>query len=205
MSGCEPEQRALAGRPLARAGVCNPRPPASTASAGRLLEAFDGARAGACRTSAGDAEKARWRQYRRCGRSSRATSAGGPRSCATSATASGAEPQVRAATSAIRRSCPRPGRPPAPRANGSGGPGRPRRRHRGRRRRRTPAVGRTRTVEILRGGRSKVDRQNSYDGLPGYGTFAHLTQDEVLERVDELVEAGTLRSTGGRFPKLDAA
>jgi ATP-dependent DNA helicase RecQ len=66
----------------------------------------------------------------------------------------------------------------------------------------SPAVGRTRTVEILRGGRSKVIAQNSYDGLPAYGTFAHLTKDEVLERVDELVLAGRLRSTGGRFPKL---
>ena len=44
--------------------------------------------------------------------------------------------------------------------------------------------------------------KNSYDGLPAYGTFAHLTKDEVLERVDELVRAGRLRSTGGRFPKL---
>ena len=31
------------------------------------------------------------------------------------------------------------------------------------------------------------------------------TGDEVLGRVDELVHAGRLRSTGGRFPKLAAA
>ena len=65
-----------------------------------------------------------------------------------------------------------------------------------------PAVGRTRAVEILRGGRSKVVAKHSYDGLPGYGAYAHLGADEVLARVDALVERGTLRSTGGRFPKL---
>jgi ATP-dependent DNA helicase RecQ len=68
-----------------------------------------------------------------------------------------------------------------------------------------PSVGRTRAVEILRGGGSRVIRQNSYDGLPGYGSFSHLSSNEVLGRVDELLQAGRLRSTGGRFPKLRAA
>jgi len=68
-----------------------------------------------------------------------------------------------------------------------------------------PEVGRTRAVEILRGGRSKVIAKHSYDGLPHYGTFGHLAGPAVLERVDALVEAGTLRSTGGRFPKLEVA
>lgn len=68
-----------------------------------------------------------------------------------------------------------------------------------------PAVGRTRAVEILCGGRSKVVEKYSYDGLPAYGTFAHVRRDEVLARVDTLLAAGKLRSTGGRFPKLAAA
>jgi ATP-dependent DNA helicase RecQ len=68
-----------------------------------------------------------------------------------------------------------------------------------------PPVGRTRAVEILRGGRSKVVVEHAYDGLRAYGSFAHLRADEVLGRVDELIAAGTLRSTGGRFPKLRAA
>jgi ATP-dependent DNA helicase RecQ len=68
-----------------------------------------------------------------------------------------------------------------------------------------PPVGRTRAVEILRGGRSKVVVQNAYHDLEGYGAFAHLRTDEVLGRVDELLQDGTLRSTGGRFPKLAAA
>jgi ATP-dependent DNA helicase RecQ len=50
-----------------------------------------------------------------------------------------------------------------------------------------------------------VIQENSYDGLPAYGTFSHLTKDEVLGRVDGLLDAGTLRSTGGRFPKLAPA
>jgi RecQ family ATP-dependent DNA helicase len=65
-----------------------------------------------------------------------------------------------------------------------------------------PAVGRTRAVEILRGGRSKVVAKYGYDGLPGYGRFASLRSDEVLGRVDTLIANGRLRSTGGRFPKL---
>ena len=68
-----------------------------------------------------------------------------------------------------------------------------------------PPVGRTRAVEILRGGRSKVIAQYAYDRLAGYGAFPHLRSSEVLGRVDQLLEAGTLRSTGGRFPKLRAA
>jgi ATP-dependent DNA helicase RecQ len=67
-----------------------------------------------------------------------------------------------------------------------------------------PEVGRTRAVEVLRGGRSKVVEKYSYDGLPHYGAYAHLRADAVLERVDALLTAGTLRSTGGRFPKLEA-
>jgi hypothetical protein len=59
-------------------------------------------------------------------------------------------------------------------------------------------------VEILRGGRSKVIAQYAYDSLDAYGAFAHLRSDDVLGRVDALLQAGALRSTGGRFPKLRA-
>jgi ATP-dependent DNA helicase RecQ len=67
-----------------------------------------------------------------------------------------------------------------------------------------PACGRTRVVEILRGGRSRKLLEHSYDGLPSYGRFDHLTASEVLERVDGLVSAGRLKSTGGAYPKLVA-
>jgi ATP-dependent DNA helicase RecQ len=69
----------------------------------------------------------------------------------------------------------------------------------------SPAVGRTRTVEILRGGRSKVVGKYGYDELPGYGALAEWRADELLREVDALIESGRLRSTGGRFPKLALA
>ena len=65
-----------------------------------------------------------------------------------------------------------------------------------------PSLGRTRAVEVLRGGRSKVVVANGYDSLDLYGAFAHLSNAETLARVDQLIERGVLRSTGGRFPKL---
>jgi RecQ family ATP-dependent DNA helicase len=66
----------------------------------------------------------------------------------------------------------------------------------------TPAVGRTRCVEILRGGRSKVVAKHGYDELPGYGELADWRADDLLAEVDALIDDGALRSTGGRFPKL---
>jgi ATP-dependent DNA helicase RecQ len=68
-----------------------------------------------------------------------------------------------------------------------------------------PACGRTRVVEILRGGRSRKLLESSYDGMPAYGQFDHLTAAEVLARVDGLIAAGRLRSTGGAYPKLVVA
>ncbi len=65
-----------------------------------------------------------------------------------------------------------------------------------------PACGRTRVVEILRGGRSRKLLEHSYDGLPAYGCYDHLTAAEVLERVDALIAPGRVRSTGGAYPKL---
>ena len=48
----------------------------------------------------------------------------------------------------------------------------------------------------------KRDCCRGHDGLPAYGTFDHLTAKQVMARVDELLEAGRLRSTGGMYPKL---
>jgi RecQ family ATP-dependent DNA helicase len=67
----------------------------------------------------------------------------------------------------------------------------------------SPSLGRTRAVEILRGGRSKVVVKYGYDELPGYGDFSDWRSEEVLDRVDALIDAGRLRSTGGKFPKLE--
>jgi len=68
-----------------------------------------------------------------------------------------------------------------------------------------PAVGRTRAVEVLRGGRSKALLASHYDQLECFGTFSFLPADQVLGRIDTLLDNGVLRSTGGRFPKLASA
>ncbi|EHN09106.1 ATP-dependent DNA helicase RecQ [Patulibacter medicamentivorans] len=65
-----------------------------------------------------------------------------------------------------------------------------------------PPVGRTRTVEILRGGRSQKVIERGYDGLPGYGRHADLRDADVLARIDALLESGALGSSGGRYPTL---
>jgi ATP-dependent DNA helicase RecQ len=196
----EPERvRAIAGH-LARAGVIHPAPSPVDRLRGRVMASFDGRARAACRSSAGDAQRARWRQYR-----------------AVWAFVEGSECRRAAILRHFGdRAAPAPAVPccdvcapelvpagPAPRAlPGAAAPG-------------DldaaivdvvnvaePSVGRTRTVEILRGGRSQVVRKNAYDGLPAYGTFSHLRAEEVLARVDELLDEGRLVSTGGAYPKL---
>jgi ATP-dependent DNA helicase RecQ len=195
--------RAIVGH-LVQAGVLQPAPSSMDRVAGRLIADCDGRALATCRASANEAQRARWRQYRSvwayvegedCRRRTilrhfgdRAEPAPRVPCCDVCDASLVPAPPVRAAGT-------------IPFAGGddldaaildvvtSA----------------TPSVGRTRTVEILRGGRSKVVLGNAYDGLPAYGTFAHMSSAEVLERVDELLGAGRLRSTGGKFPKLEAA
>ena len=195
--------RAIIGH-LARAGVLTPAPAPPDRAAGAITGGFDRRAAALCHSSAREAERVRWGQYRavweyveeeRCRRAAllahfgdRSRGAPSVDCCDVCEPSLVRAPAVAAAALA---------------AGGGGGDldsaitrvvteAR-------------PAVGRTRAVEILRGGRSKIVVQNAYDGLPDYGAFAHLRSDEVLGRVDELLAAGALRSSGGRFPKLRAA
>ena len=207
LAGCEPRQvPALIGH-LARAGVVEPAPAGADRMRGRVLGPLDGRALAACRNSIAEARRARWRQYRAiwafaeghsCRRAAilahfgdRATPAPAVACCDV------CDPSLVPARVGPAHGLP-PSHGPRPLAAGDGldeaiialvGAAR-------------PAVGRTRAVEILRGGRSKVVRQHSYDGLAGYGAFAHLPGSEVLARVDQLLDEGRLRSTGGRFPKL---
>lgn len=196
----EPERvRAIAGH-LARAGVIHPAPSPVDRLRGRVIAPFDGRAQATCRSSAGDAQKARWRQYRSvwafvegdtCRRTSILRHFGDP--------ASG-QPTVPCCDVCAPELV-----PAAPERVAFGGGAVPEDLD-------TaivdvvngadPSVGRTRTVEILRGGRSQVVRKNAYDGLPAYGAFSHLRAEDVLARVDELIEAGRLVSTGGAYPKL---
>jgi ATP-dependent DNA helicase RecQ len=196
----EPERvRAIVGH-LARAGVVRPAPAPIDRLRGRVLAAFDGRARATCRSSAGDAQRARWRQYRsvwafvegsECRRAAILRHFGDraqPR--AEGACCDVCAPELVPAAPAPRAV---PGGPPAGDLDAAivdvvtGA---------------EPSVGRTRTVEILRGGRSQVVRKNAYDGLPAYGAFSHLRAEEVLARVDELLDEGRLVSTGGAYPKL---
>jgi ATP-dependent DNA helicase RecQ len=209
--------RAIIGH-LARAGLLSPEPSPPDRVAGRVVGDWDRRTIALCRASAREAERVRWDQYRAVwayvegtgcrrrallahfGDRSDALGSGaccdvcdGPRAPWAAAAAFG---------SPSRRRVPGGDRLRAERAVPTPDLDRAILEVVGSAR---PAVGRTRAVEILRGGRSKMIFENAYDGLAVYGAFAHLRSDDVLGRVDELLADGTLRSTGGRFPKLRAA
>ncbi len=200
---CDDDQvRAILGH-LARASVIQPAPSTPDRTRGRRDAPFDGRARAACKSFATEAQNIRWRQYRavwgfvdsqRCRRELLLRHFGDrsqPRpevACCDVCDpglvpAAPASPPARLATSAAAGNLDDAILDVVQSAE--------------------PTVGRTRAVEILRGGRSKVVRKYSYDGLPGYGAFAHLRNDEVLARVDELIAAGRLRSTGGHYPKLE--
>jgi ATP-dependent DNA helicase RecQ len=204
--------RAIIGH-LARAGLVSPDPSPPDRLAGRVVGEWDRRTIAACRASARDAERARWTQYRAiwgyverpgCRRQALLTYFGDqtpPAPSGACCDACGGSLHAWAAPGfRVERSVGASGEG-AGRAQPGDldqaiiqvvGTAR-------------PPVGRTRAVEILRGGRSKVIVEHSYDDLASYGAFAHLRSDDVLGRVDALLAAGHLRSTGGRFPKLRAA
>jgi ATP-dependent DNA helicase RecQ len=214
LAGDEEKVRSIVGH-LARAGVVQPSPSAPDRVAGRLAGDWDGRALARCRTAAQEGTRARWRQYRAVWawvEGSHCRREGILRHFGDRSTPAPAGPCCDVCAPEI---APRPAAAPARRARPAGG---------AQLAQRPvaagdvadldeailetvaaaqPEVGRTRAVEVLRGGRSKVVAKYSYDGLPHYGAYGHLRADAVLERVDALVAAGTLRSTGGRFPKLE--
>ncbi len=226
--------RAIIGH-LSRAGLVMPEPSAPDRAVGRLVGAWDRSALALCRTSAREAERVRWNQYRSvwdyvertgCRRAALLGHFGDQtRSTLDVACCDVCDPAAAPAGPPPMAAAPRVRG--ARRAGGAHGD----RGARGARAARAastsmgagpppgeldeaivdvvgsarPPVGRTRAVEILRGGRSKVIAEHAYDEHPAYGTFAHLRADDVLGRVDELLAQGTLHSTGGRFPKLRAA
>jgi ATP-dependent DNA helicase RecQ len=192
--GGEDAARAIIGH-LARAGVIAPSPSAPDRAVGQIVSDWDGRALAVCRGAARDAEQVRWRQYRAvweyvegdaCRRQALLRHFGDQ--SAPAPTGRCCDVCDGASETTVPVDVPQLDDAIVEVVSTA-----------------TPPVGRTRTVEILRGGRSKVIAQWDYDGLPGYGSFAHLRSDEVMRRVDELLHAGTLRSTGGRFPKLRAA
>ncbi|WP_354700017.1 hypothetical protein DSM112329_00276 [Paraconexibacter sp. AEG42_29] len=211
---------------LAQVGVLQPVPAPIDRVRGRLLAPLDAAALAAARELMAAAEAARWAQYRaiwafaegsRCRRQALLDHFGDDRPPAAAAGACcdvcdrGVVPAaVRAAGDA-----PPPGAGRASRGPGrSGTAARPRAAPAagpeldaaimGVVTTAQPPVGRTRAVEILRGGRSAAIRRHSYDGLPAYGTYGHLSDADVLGRVDALLAAGALAAGGGMYPKLHA-
>jgi ATP-dependent DNA helicase RecQ len=207
--------RAIVGH-LARAGVVQPAPAPPDRVRGRVLAPFDGRARAECRTSAAEASRARWRQYRAvwafvegdvCRREAILRHFGDragadPTGPCCDVCAPALRPELAASPGGRRGAR---GRSVRSGAGGDAQAGDLDAAIVGVVGRAAPSVGRTRVVEILRGGRSKVVRANSYDGLPEFGTFDHLSAGEVLRRVDELLAAGRLVSTGGAYPKLRAA
>jgi ATP-dependent DNA helicase RecQ len=216
LAHCDDEVvRAIVGH-LARVGVIQPSPSSPDRVLGKVIGAWDGRALALCRSAAQEGTRARWRQYRAVwswveGSACRRTGIlehFGDR----------ARPQPDGPCCDVCDPALSPARPPAP-----GG-----RRDRGERQLAQrpavtadvdaldeaivevvalarPALGRTRAVEVLRGGRSKVLLKHGWDGLPHYGTFGHLSGGSVLERVDALLDAGALKSSGGHYPVLEAA
>jgi ATP-dependent DNA helicase RecQ len=194
--------RAVIGH-LARAGMLAPEPSAPDRARGRIAADWDRRMLAGCLASAREAERTRWSQYRSIWEYAERTDCRRAALLRHFGDDARVDPMVGCCDVCVPEIA--PAAPPAPRAvDPASGTGldqaiveivRSAR----------PAVGRTRTVEILRGGRSKVIAEHDYDQLAYYGAFAHLRSADVLGRVDQLVAAGRLRSTGGRFPKLRAA
>jgi ATP-dependent DNA helicase RecQ len=201
--GDAPEEtiRAVIGH-LTRAGLVAPQPAPVDRAAGLVVGEWDRRALAACLGSARDAERARWSQYRSvwayvegssCRRATLLAHFGDRASAMPSVSCCDVCSPLKAArlSPAGVASAPDAGDLDAAILDVVVSA--------------APPVGRTRAVEILRGGRSKVIAEHAYDRLAAYGAFAHLHSTEVLGRVDQLLQAGTLRSTGGRFPKLRAA
>jgi ATP-dependent DNA helicase RecQ len=198
--------RAVIGH-LARAGMVAPSPAPPDRAVGRVVGAWDRRTLATCLASAHEAERARWAQYRAVWEYVERSQCRRAALLAHFGDRSEPHPEVDCCDTCAPGLVPMAPAPAAARSAPGASSGdsdldgaivevvRSAR----------PPVGRTRAVEILRGGRSKVVVQYAYDSLPLYGSFAHLRSADVLERVDELLESGTLRSSGGKFPKLRAA
>jgi ATP-dependent DNA helicase RecQ len=207
--------RAIVGH-LTRVGVIKPRPSAPDVVAGHVTGAFDGLALAKCKSAAQEGTRARWRQYRSVWswvERSSCRREGILRHFGDRTAPAPAGPCCDVCEPSLA--------PPPPAVRGVRRDGGPRQlAHRPAVPGDTaaldeaivevvalarPSLGRTRAVEVLRGGSSKVLLKHGWDGLPHYGTFGHLSGPAVLERVDALLDAGTLKSSGGHYPVLEAA
>ncbi|MGH2743725.1 MAG: RecQ family ATP-dependent DNA helicase [Thermoleophilaceae bacterium] len=187
--------RSLLGH-LTRARVISPSPSAPDRVAGRALSPYDRRAAALCRSSVEEGARARWRQYREIWAYVEQESCRREAILRHFGDASRPIPHGECCDVCTPGLVPAPP-PPDPVAIESlddailsvatGA---------------RPAVGRTTCAEILHGGRSKKLLRNAYDGLPAYGVSSHLRRADILARVDELIEAGRLETSGGPYPVL---
>ena len=196
-TGCAGDQlRAVLGH-LARAGVIEPSPAPRDRLVGRLAAPFDRRAAGLCRASAADAVRVRWRQYREiwayveggtCRREAVLHHFGD------TATPARSGPCCDVCEPALAPTPP----PAAPIEDANldeaivvvA-------------RTASPRVGRTTCAEILHGARTRKIARNSYDGLPVYGTSAHMRRADILARIDAMIEEGAIAKTAGPYPVLE--
>ena len=198
-TGLSDEQlRAVLGH-LARAGVVAPAPAPPERLAGRVVAEFDGRVAAQCRASMGEAARARWRQYRDiwayvesdgC-RRERVLRHFGDRSQPEAAgpccdvCEGGLVPELPAPDPVSVASLDEAILSVAQTAS--------------------PRVGRTTCAAIVHGAQTQKIAKNSYDGLPAYGASSHLRRAQILDRIDELIEAGRLATSRGAYPVLSVA
>ena len=187
--------RSLLGH-LTRARVISPSPSAPDRVAGRATAPFDRRAAALCKSSVEEGARARWRQYREIWAYVEQDSC--RREAILRHFGDASEPVKQSACCDVCTAGLVPALPPPDPvaieslddaiisvATGA-----------------RPAVGRTTCVEILHGGRSKKLLRNAYDGLPAYGVSSHMRRADILARVDELIEAGRLETSGGPYPVL---
>ena len=174
--------------------VILPSPSSPDRVVGRMGErGFDRAAAAACRASVEEGARSRWRQYREiwayvegedCRRRAILRHFGDHAEPAPSGRRRPLLRRLRQRAGAGAAAAARGGDRGPRRRDPLGGPRRPARR------------GRTTCAEILHGARTKKIERNSYDGLPAYGTSPHMRRADILARVDELIEAGVLATSG---------
>ncbi|NLT07738.1 MAG: ATP-dependent DNA helicase RecQ [Solirubrobacterales bacterium] len=197
VDGAPDRLRAVVGH-LTRAGAISPSPSAPDVVAGRVVAPYDGRVAAACRTSVEEGARARWRQYReiwayvegdRCRREAILRHFG-------DRVAPERPVGVPCCDVCDAGLVPAPAPPPA---------------HEvasldeaivAVARTAKPAVGRTTCAAIVHGASGKKIERNSYDGLPGYAAAAHMRRADILARVDQLLDDGTLAVSGGIRPVL---
>ncbi|MEA2348798.1 MAG: ATP-dependent helicase RecQ [Thermoleophilaceae bacterium] len=187
--------RSLIGH-LARAGLVDPSPGPPDRLAGRLRAALDPRAAGLVRTSAAEGVRIRWQQYRQIwayveGDACRRVAL--LRHFGDSSTPEPEVPCCDVCDASLSITPP----PPDPMiidnldqaiihvARAA-----------------TPRVGRTTCAEILHGAKTKKIERNAYDGLPVYGCSSAMRRADILARIDELIDARRLTTTGGPYPVL---